>query len=85
MLGPEIKRSAMALRILMLPGFLFADQRMSFTNSQGRRARYRLFFRGKVKRQSSRLMPGGNKRVRSSALSREFYRQLRIFREHEIT
>ena len=56
---------------------------MSFTNSQGRRARYKLLFRDTVKGQSSRLTPGGDKRVRSGALSRGFYRQLRIFPEHE--
>ena len=56
---------------------------MSFTNSQGRRARYRLSFRDTVKGQSSWLMPGGDKRVCSGALSRGFYRQLRIFQEHE--
>ena len=58
---------------------------MSFTNSQGRRARYGLLFRDTVKGQSSRLIPGGDKRVRGGALSRGFYRQLRTFREHEET
>ena len=56
---------------------------MGFTDSQGRRARYRLLFRDKVKGQSSWLMPGGDKRVHSGALSRGFYRQLRILREQE--
>ena len=45
---------------------------MSFTNSQGRRARYRLLFIDKVKGQTSRLIPGGDKRVRGGALSRGF-------------
>ena len=36
---------------------------MSFINTQGRRARYRLLFRDKAKGQSSWLTPGGDKRV----------------------
>ena len=42
-------------------GSCLRSQRISFTNSQGRRARYRLLFRDKVKGQSSRLTPGGDR------------------------
>ena len=61
-----------------MSGFLFAELKNEL-HSQGRRARYRLLFRDTVKGQSSRLTPGGDKRVHSGALSRGFYRQLRIF------
>ena len=66
-----------------MPGFLLAEPKNELHKSQGRRARYRLLFRDKVKGQSSSLTPGGDKRVRSGELSRGFYRQLRIFRECE--